>query len=57
MALSLAKKGSDVILTYHSQQAGAQATVAEIETLGRKAVALQLNAGALSGFDAPFMSR
>ncbi|WP_223648548.1 SDR family oxidoreductase [Hymenobacter psoromatis] len=52
MALSLAKKGIDVILTYHSQQADAQATVAEIAALGRKAVALQLNAADLSGFDA-----
>lgn len=52
MALSLAKKGIDVILTYHSQQADAQATVAEIEALGRKAAALQLNAGALGSFDA-----
>jgi len=52
MALSLAQKGIDVLLTYHSQQAEAQATVAEIEALGRKAVAIQLNAAELTGFDA-----
>jgi NAD(P)-dependent dehydrogenase (short-subunit alcohol dehydrogenase family) len=52
MALSLAQKGIDVILTYHSQQAEAQATVAEIEALGRKALAVQLNTADLSSFDA-----
>ncbi|WP_046242888.1 SDR family NAD(P)-dependent oxidoreductase [Hymenobacter terrenus] len=52
IALSLAKKGTDVLLTYHTQQADAAATVAEIEALGRKAVALQLNAAAVSSFDA-----
>ncbi len=52
MALSLAKKGVNVILTYNSQQAEAQAAVAEIETLGQKAVALQLNTAEVRGFDA-----
>lgn len=52
MALSLAQKGIDVLLTYNSQQAEAQAVVAEIETLGRKAVALQLNAADVKSFDA-----
>jgi NAD(P)-dependent dehydrogenase (short-subunit alcohol dehydrogenase family) len=51
MALSLAQKGIDVMLTYHSQQAEAQATVAEIAALGRKAVAVQLNAADISSFD------
>jgi NAD(P)-dependent dehydrogenase (short-subunit alcohol dehydrogenase family) len=51
MALSLAQKGIDVILTYHSQQAEAQATVTEIEALGRKALAVQLNTADLSSFD------
>ena len=42
-ALSLAKKGVDVIITYHSKQAEAEEVVKEIEALGQKAVALQLN--------------
>ena len=42
-ALSLAKKGNGVIITYHSKQADANVVVKEIEALGRKAVALQLN--------------
>ena len=44
MALNLAQKGIDVVLTYHSQQAEAEAVVAEIEAQGRKAAALQLDA-------------
>ena len=50
MALSLAKKGIDVILTYHRQQADADAVVAEIAALGQKAVALQLDAANVAAF-------
>ena len=42
-ALTLAKKGVDVIITYHSKKAEAEEVVKEIEALGQKAVALQLN--------------
>jgi NAD(P)-dependent dehydrogenase (short-subunit alcohol dehydrogenase family) len=55
MALNLAKKGINVILTYHSKKEEAQAVVAEIEQAGQKAVALQLNAGDVKSFDAFFM--
>jgi NAD(P)-dependent dehydrogenase (short-subunit alcohol dehydrogenase family) len=51
MALSLAKKGINVILTYHSKQDEAQAVVAEIEKAGLKAAALQLSAGDVKSFD------
>jgi NAD(P)-dependent dehydrogenase (short-subunit alcohol dehydrogenase family) len=51
-ALALARKGNDVILTYRSRQAEAQAVVAEIETLGRRAVALQLDVADSSSFAA-----
>jgi NAD(P)-dependent dehydrogenase (short-subunit alcohol dehydrogenase family) len=51
MALSLARKGSDVILTYFSQQAEADAVVAEIVGMGRKAVALRLDVGDIKGLD------
>lgn len=54
MALNLAKKGINVILTYHSKKDEAQAVVAEIEQAGQKAVALQLNAGDIKSFDAFF---
>lgn len=51
MALSLAQKGIDVILTYHSQQAEAESVVAEITALGQQAVALQLDASDTKTFD------
>lgn len=51
MALSLAKKGIDVILTYNSKKDEADDVVAEIEKLGQKAVAIQLNVGEVSSFD------
>jgi NAD(P)-dependent dehydrogenase (short-subunit alcohol dehydrogenase family) len=49
-AMHLARQGHDVILTYRSQQAEANAVVAQIEALGRKAVALALNVSDSSGF-------
>ncbi|HEY9044548.1 MAG TPA: SDR family oxidoreductase [Ohtaekwangia sp.] len=52
-AVSLAKKGLDVILTYNSKKAEAEATVAEITALGQKAIALQLNTAQVAEFD-PF---
>ncbi|MHB8209011.1 SDR family NAD(P)-dependent oxidoreductase [Mucilaginibacter sp.] len=54
MALSLAKKGINVILTYNSKKDEALAVVAEIEKAGQKAVALQLSAGDTKTFDAFF---
>jgi NAD(P)-dependent dehydrogenase (short-subunit alcohol dehydrogenase family) len=54
MALNLAKKGIDVVLTYHSQQAEAEGVVAEITALGQKAVALQFDASTISTFDGFF---
>ncbi|AGU48225.1 putative oxidoreductase, SDR family [Variovorax paradoxus B4] len=44
-ALALAVDGVDVILTYVSNDASAQAVVAEIEAKGRRAVALRLDVG------------
>ncbi|MBI4751763.1 MAG: SDR family oxidoreductase [Acidobacteria bacterium] len=52
IALHLARKGNDVILTYRSQQEEAAAVVAEIEALGQKAVALRLEVGDVSQFEA-----
>ena len=53
MALHLAQKGVDIILTYHSKQEEAANVVSEIENLGRKAVAMKLDVadiGSLPGF-------
>jgi len=52
IALSLASKGTDVILTYRSQHAEAESVVAQIKALGRKAAALPLNAADTGSFDA-----
>jgi len=52
MALSLAKKGLDVIITYNSKEDEALEVVKEIEVIGQKAAALQLNVGDSKSFDA-----
>lgn len=51
-ALSVARHGGDVIITYQSRSQDAQAVVAEIQAMGRKAAALQLDTGNVSTFDA-----
>lgn len=49
-ALAIARQGGDVVLTYQSRAEDARAVVAEIEALGRKAAALQLDTGRSAGF-------
>lgn len=44
-AISIARHGGDVIFTYRGSADAARAVVAEIEALGRKAAALQLDVG------------
>ena len=51
-ALSIARRGGDVILTYRNQAEEARDAVAEIEALGRRAAALQLDTGDIAGFGA-----
>ncbi|MNQ51293.1 3-oxoacyl-[acyl-carrier-protein] reductase FabG [compost metagenome] len=51
-ALNIARKGGDVVFTYQSRETDAQAVVADIEQMGRKAVALQLDVGDTSAFPA-----
>lgn len=51
-AVSLARKGGDVILTYRSRRDEAEAAVDEIAGLGRRAVALRLDAGDVASFAA-----
>ncbi len=50
-ALNLAKKGVDVIVTYHSNAAAATHVVTEIESLGAKAIAIQLDSSSVKTFD------
>lgn len=51
MALSLARKGIDVILTYRTKKEEAQAVVDAIEVMGRRAVALPLDMNAPARLD------
>jgi len=51
MALSLAKKGVDIILTYNSNKTEADAVAAEIKQAGQRAAVLQLNTATVSSFD------
>jgi NAD(P)-dependent dehydrogenase (short-subunit alcohol dehydrogenase family) len=52
MALSLAAKGRDILLTYNSKKTEAEEVVAEIEKAGQKAVALQLDVSDSKSFPA-----
>ena len=51
MALNLAKKGIDIVFTYNSNKTAADEVVAEIESLGQKAVAFQLDTSDVTAFD------
>jgi NAD(P)-dependent dehydrogenase (short-subunit alcohol dehydrogenase family) len=54
MAISLAKKGIDLVLTFNSNKQKAEEVVAEIQSLGQKAMAFQLDTGNVQAFDAFF---
>ncbi|WP_217703402.1 SDR family NAD(P)-dependent oxidoreductase [Flavobacterium agri] len=54
MAIALAKKGLDVILTYNSKSDEANEVVSEIKKLGQNAATLQLNVADSSSFDGFF---
>jgi NAD(P)-dependent dehydrogenase (short-subunit alcohol dehydrogenase family) len=51
MAISLAKKGIDVILTYNSNKQSAEEVVKEIQSYGQKAVAFKLDASNIKLYD------
>lgn len=55
MAISIAKKGIDVIITYLSSKEQADAVVREIETLGQKGFALQLDTRLTKDFNSFFL--
>jgi NAD(P)-dependent dehydrogenase (short-subunit alcohol dehydrogenase family) len=52
MAIRLAEKGLDVILTYNTKAQDAENTVKAIEKIGQKAATLQLDCGDVKSFDA-----
>ncbi len=51
IALALARAGCDVAINYHSDEAGARATAAEIEALGHKAVVIGGHVGRAADVD------
>jgi NAD(P)-dependent dehydrogenase (short-subunit alcohol dehydrogenase family) len=51
-AIKIAQKGLDVIITYRSNKEEADKVVEEIQALGRKAIAYQLDTKDLKSFDA-----
>ena len=51
MAINLAKKGIDVALTYNSNKQKADEVIAEIQSLGQKASAFQLDTSKVKTFD------
>lgn len=53
MALSIAARGGDVVITYLGNAEAAEAVASEIRAMGRKAVAVQLDTGNVAAF-APF---
>ena len=52
MAISLAHRGIDVVLTYRNKETEALETVKKINAFGRKAIALQLDMGNFQTLDA-----
>jgi NAD(P)-dependent dehydrogenase (short-subunit alcohol dehydrogenase family) len=50
-AISAARSGFDVIITYHANRDAAAEVVNEIEGLGRKAVAVRLDTADVGSFD------
>ena len=55
-AISIARQGGDVILTYRNRAEEAQTVVAEIQALGRQAIAFPLDTSDVTSF-APFAAR
>ncbi|MGA8263030.1 MAG: SDR family NAD(P)-dependent oxidoreductase, partial [Ignavibacteriaceae bacterium] len=59
MALSLAKKGIDVVLTYNTKKEEAENVAAEIKNIGRKSAVLQFDVSdfnSIDGFIEKFIS-
>lgn len=51
MVINLAKKGNDIIFTYHSNKSAAEEVLSEIEKIGQKGKAFQLDTSNISLFD------
>ena len=47
-AVNLARRGVDIVFTYHSNQAEAESLVREVEAIGRKVAAYRLDTGVVA---------
>jgi len=56
MAVAIAKKGLDVVITYNANKEAADEVVTKIRSLGRKALALQLDTSDIKNFE-PFATQ
>ena len=54
MAINIAKKGLDVVITYHTNQTAANEVVSEIKKAGSNGFALQLDTSNVASFDSFF---
>lgn len=52
-ALNLARRGADVIFTYHSNKSEAESLIREIEAMGRKAAGFRLDTGDVRSMYSP----
>ena len=50
-SLNLARRGADIIITYHSNKVEADSLIREVEGMGGKATAFRLDTGDLHSFD------
>ena len=57
MAINIAKKGIDIVLTYNSNKQKADEVVTEIQSFGQKAFAFQLDTSNVKVFDDFFFSK
>src|SRR5687767_7102875 len=51
IALQLARSGADVVVTYRERKEEGDAVVAEVQALGRRALALQLDVAHVASFE------
>ena len=54
-AVNFARRGVDILITYHSNRAEADSLVSEVEAMGRRAAAFPLDTGDIRLFD-PFVA-
>jgi len=52
MALAIARKGIDVVITYNTNKEAADEVIEEIQLMGQNAAAFQLDTSDITGFDA-----